>query len=47
MVLAAQAAQHDADLLLGEILLPHRTADILHGLLGRLFARHGFLSDRH
>ena len=43
-VLAAQAAQHDADLFLGGVLLARRTADVSDDLLGRLFACPGFLS---
>ena len=36
-VLAAQPLQHDADLLLGGVLPPPRTADVSDDLLGRLF----------
>src|SRR5260370_13451987 len=43
-VLAAQAVQYDADLLLGRILLPRRPADLSHDPLGRHLARLGFLS---
>ena len=34
-VLAAQAIQHDADLLFGRVVLPRRPADVLDDLFGR------------
>ena len=37
-VLAAQALQHDADLLLGRILLARRSADVLDDLFRRLLS---------
>src|SRR6266403_3723855 len=43
-VLAAQAIQHNADLLLCRVLLPRRPADVFHDPLGRHLGRLGFLS---
>ena len=41
---AAQAFQHDTDLLLGRILLARRPADVADDLLGRILRRIGMLS---
>src|SRR5208283_4050963 len=43
-VLAAQAFQHDADLVFGREVSPRRATDVLHDFCRRLFSRHGFLS---
>src|SRR5712672_2968843 len=43
-VLAPQAVQYDADLLLGRILFPRRPADVFHDPLGRYLGCLGFLS---
>ena len=45
--LAAQAIQHDADLLLRRILLPGRPADVLHDPLRWRFSAYGFVSHLH
>src|SRR3712207_1763290 len=45
-VLAAQALQHDADLLFGRELPARGSADIAHDLFGRLFGRPGCLPHR-
>ena len=42
-MLATQAVQHDADLLLGRVLLPRRTADLSHDPLGQYLGCLGFL----
>ena len=42
--LAAQAVQHDADLLFGRVTLARRPADALDDLLGRQVVGVGFLS---
>ena len=44
LLLAAQALQHDADLLFGRKLPARRPADVLDDLLRRRFHRPGFLS---
>src|SRR6516165_1961688 len=44
VLLAAQSFQHNADLLLGGILLPRRPADVADKLLGRTSGGIGFLS---
>jgi CspA family cold shock protein len=43
----AQPFQHDPDLLLGQMLRPGSPPNVLHDLLGRLFACSGFLSHLH
>src|SRR4051812_25995028 len=45
--LAAQAIQHDADLLFRRMPFAGCTADVLHDPLRRRFRMHGFLSHLH
>ncbi len=47
LMLAAQAVQHDADFLLGRVLLPRRPPNVLHDPLGRQFLSSGFLAQLH
>src|SRR3954447_10092108 len=46
-VLAAKPIQHDADFLLGRILLARRPANVSHDPLGRQFGGSGFLAHLH
>src|SRR4051812_29938147 len=45
--LAAKPIQHDADFLLGRILLARRPANVSHDPLGRQFGGSGFLAHLH
>src|SRR3954449_6691362 len=47
IVLAAKPIQHDADFLLGRILLARRPANVSHDPLGRQFGGSGFLAHLH